>query len=196
MSTEQDLSFKNAALIVWDMQNAIAKRAFNFSEIVENARLLIEAAHEHHITVIYSQHTGLPYEYLSSYSKYSLQKRGIDPKNSSSFMLQGSDEWKIVDELSPTKDDLVFNKYTASFFTGTYVEQILRNKNIDKIILCGVSTEAGIEGTARHGASLGFIPVIAQDGVGSFDQQIHEKMLEIMHRSFHVESTAEIIKKM
>jgi nicotinamidase-related amidase len=64
------------------------------------------------------------------------------------------------------------------------------------MILSGVSTEGGIEGTARHGAYLGFIPVIGQDAVGSFDQQVHERMLEMMRRMFEVETTAAIIKKM
>jgi nicotinamidase-related amidase len=196
MSAKPDVSYRNAALIVWDMQNGIAKRAFNFTEIVKNARLLIDSAHEHHIPVVYSQHTGLPNEYLSKYSAYSLQKRGIDPRNSSSFMKEGSEEWRIIDELAPSEDDLVFKKYTASFFTGTILEQILRNKNVTSIILSGVSTEGGIEGTARHGASLGFIPVVAQDAVGSFDQQIHERMLEIMRRIFEVEPTASIINRM
>ena len=59
-SSLDDVNFKDAALIVWDMQNGIAKRASNFEEIVRNSRQLIDAAHAAHTPVIYSQHTGLP----------------------------------------------------------------------------------------------------------------------------------------
>jgi nicotinamidase-related amidase len=194
MTAKEDLNYRNSVLIVWDMQNGIAKRAFNLKEIAKNARLLIDGAHEHQIPVVYSQHTALPYEYLSKYAAYSLKRRGIDPKNSSTFMAEGTEDWKILDELAPTKDDLVLRKHTASFFIGTILEQILRSRNIETLILCGVSTEGGIEGTARHGAYLGFIPVIAQDAVGSFDQQVHERMLEIMRRMFEVRATEAIIK--
>jgi nicotinamidase-related amidase len=176
------------------MQNGIARRAFNFADIVGNAKRLVDAAHKAQMLVIYSQHTGLPSPYLSKYSIYSLKKRGMDPTKSS-FMTEGSEEWKIVDQLAPTKDDLVLRKYTASFFIGTPLEQILRAKNIESLVLTGVSTEGGIDGTARHGAYLGFIPVIAQDAVGSFDQKTHEGMLEIMRKMFEVESTETIVKK-
>lgn len=196
MSTKDDVSYQNAALIVWDMQNGIAKRAFNFNEIVKNTRLLVDAAHRYHIPIIYSQHTGLPYEYLSRYSIYSMKRRGIDPRSSSTFMAEGSDDWRILDELSPNNDeDIVLRKHTASFFIGTILEQMLRSRNIETLIFSGVSTEGGIDGTARHGAYLGFIPVIAQDAVGSFDRRIHEQMLEIMRRMFEVESTSTIIEK-
>jgi nicotinamidase-related amidase len=195
MSQSQDVSYSNAVLILWDMQNGIARRAFNLKEIVKNARLLVDAAHRLHVPVIYSQHTSLPYGYLSKYAEYSLKRRGIDPR-SSSFMIEGSDEWNILNELAPGKDDFVLKKHTASFFIGTILEQILRSRGIESLILTGVSTEGGIEGTARHGAYLGFIPVIAQDVVGSFDQQVHERMLEIMRRTFEVETTAAILKKM
>ena len=194
-SVREDVSYRNVALIVWDMQNGIARRAFNFSEIVNNARLLIDAAHTYHIPVIYSQHTGLPSAYLSKYSEYSLKRRGIDPKKSS-FMAEGSDEWKILKELAPGKDDLVLRKHTGSFFMGTILEQVLRSRTIESLILCGVSTEGGIEGTARDGASLGFIPVIAQDAVGSFDQKTHESMLEIMRKMFEVLPAASILKNL
>jgi nicotinamidase-related amidase len=195
MSLKQAVSFRNAALIVWDMQNGIARRAFNFSEIVGNVKLLVDAAHRCQIPVIYSQHTGLPSRYLSKYAEYSLKRRGIDP-NKFSFMVEGSDEWNVVSELAPSNDDLVLRKHTASFFIGTMLEQILRSRNVESLILSGVSTEGGIDGTARHGASLGFIPVIAQDAVGSLEQPPHEGMLGIMRRMFEVETTATIVKNM
>jgi len=193
LSAKDIVKYRNVALIVWDMQNGIARRAFNFAEIVKNTGLLIEFAHRRHIPVIYSQHTALPYEFLSKYAAYSLKRRGMKPTQPP-FMTEGTDEWKILNELAPAASDLVLRKYTASFFIGTMLEQILRSQNIESFILSGVSTEGGIEGTARHGASLGFIPIIAQDAVGSFEQEIHERMLEIMRRMFEVELTSTIIQ--
>ncbi|HUK49481.1 MAG TPA: cysteine hydrolase [Terriglobales bacterium] len=189
------VSFRNLALIVWDMQNGIARRALNFDEIVRNTKRLIEAAHKSEALIVYSQHTGMPSQFLSRYSRYSLKRRGIDP-DKSTFVAEGSEEWKIVNELTPGKDDLILKKYFASFFVGTPLEQILRTRGVETLILCGVSTEGGIDGTARHGGYLGFIPVISQDAVGSFDRQSHEAMLEIMRKMFEVASTDAIVKKM
>ena len=87
-------------------------------------------------------------------------------------------------------------KHTPDFFIGTILEQVLRKRNIETLILTGVSTEVGIEGTVRHGAYLGYIPVIAEDAVGSSDKQAHDSTLEVMRKLFEVKSTKDIIQKM
>ncbi len=189
-----EIDYRHSALIVWDMQYGIAKRAFNFEEVVKNAKLLIETARKSNIPVIYSQATPLPFDYMSKYSLYTAKRRGMDPRGHSP-MAEGSEAWQIVSELHPTGGDLVFKKHTPSFFVGTALEQVLRGRQVDTLILCGVSTEVGIDGTARHGAYLGFLPVIAEDAVGSPEKDVHENMLSIMRRMFEVKSTREIIDK-
>ena len=41
----------------------------------------------------------------------------------------------------------------------------------------GVATEIGIEPTVRHGADLGFIPVIVRDACGVGDKEAGERAL-------------------
>jgi nicotinamidase-related amidase len=174
------------------MQYGIAPRAFNFDAIVGKIRAMIESFHGSGRPVIYSQHTGLPYEYLSKSMIAFIQKRGLDPKKGG-FLQEGTHDWDIVKELSPAKTDLVLRKYTASFFVGTILDQILRNRSVDTLVLAGVSTEGGIEGTARHASYLGYLPVIAEDAVGSFDREAHEAALKLMARLFEVRSAESII---
>jgi len=168
------------------MQYGIAQRAFNLDEIVQKITTLRDAFHASGLPVIYSQHTGLPYEYLSAASLASYKRRGIDPKTG--FMREGSKEWQIVEELAPAKEDLVLRKHTASFFFGTMLDQMLRNRGIDTLVLAGVSTEAGIEGTARNASYLGYLPVVVEDAVGSSDKEAHEKALWLMRKMFDVRS--------
>lgn len=194
MSTERtNLESSRTVLIVWDMQYGIATRAFNYGEIVQKVRTLRNLFHESGLPVIYSQHTGLPYEYLSPANLDFFKRRGLDPK--SGFMNEGSREWQIVEELSPAKEDLILRKHTASFFVGTMLEQMLRNRGIESLVLAGVSTDAGIEGTARHASYLGFRPIIVEDGVGSFDKEAHEKALWLMRRMFDVTSAESIASR-
>ena len=195
MSNEYNVNYKNSALIVWDMQHGIASRAFNLKEVVANTKLLIESSHRCGVPVIFSQQTKLPYGYQSNYSTYMSIRRGQDPKTST-HMEEGTESWKLLDEIVPGKDDLVLKKHTPDFFIGTILEQVLRKRNIETLILTGVSTEVGIEGTVRHGAYLGYIPVIAEDAVGSSDKQAHDSALEVMRKLFEVKSTKEIIQKM
>ncbi len=194
-SNEPDVSLESSALIVWDMQNGIAKRAFNITEIIPNVNKLIDATHKSGRPVIASQHTGIPYEYASKYGIYSARKRGMDPKKGT-FMAEGSNEWKLIDELVLGEDDTVMKKHTPSFFVGTMLEQLLRNRGVDTIILAGVSTEAGIDGTARHAAALGFIPVVVEDAVGSFDKSRHESALQLMRSMFPLRKTEDVIRSL
>jgi len=195
IGSEPEVGLENSALIVWDMQNGIAKRAFNIAEVVPNMNRLIEAAHKSRRPVIVSQHTGVPFEYQSKYGIYSARRRGMDPK-AGTFMAEGSEEWKLLDELVVSEDDAVMKKHTPSLFVGTMVEQLLRNRGVDTIILAGVSTEAGIEGTARHAAALGFIPVVVVDAVGSFDKARHELALQLMRSMFPLKKTEDVVRSL
>jgi nicotinamidase-related amidase len=192
MSETLGPDYSSSALIVWDMQYGIAPRAFNFEAIVGKIKGMIEAFHASGKPVVYSQHTGLPYEYLSKSMVAFMRKRGLDPRKGA-FLREGTHDWEIVKELSPAKADLVLRKYTASFFIGTMLEQILRNRGVDTLVLAGVSTEGGIEGTARHASYLGFFPVIAEDAVGSFDLEAHGAALKLMTKMFDVRTAESII---
>jgi len=191
VSEKSGSELPSPVLIVWDMQYGIASRAFNFGDLVTRIRALRDSFQRAGLPVIYSQHTGLPYEYMSETSIASLKRRGLDPK--SGFMIEGSKEWQIVEELRPAKEDLVLRKYTASFFVGTMLEQMLRNRGIETLVLAGVSTEAGIEGTARHASYLGFRPVVVEDAVGSFDREANEKAIWLMRRMFDVRPAESVI---
>lgn len=186
--------YSRAALVIWDVQRGLTTRTFNYKEMVSKIRLLIDKAHAENIPVIYSQLTGLPYDLMNNYLVYWAVKRGIDPTQPR--MLEGSPDWKIVDELTPSSEDIVIKKYTADFFVGTYLENLLRIRDIKSIILTGVSTEVGIETTARHASCLGFIPVVAEDGVGSSNKDLHNMSLNVMRGMFELQNTNYIIEKL
>lgn len=184
--------YKKAALIIWDMQYGIAEKCLKYDEIVANIKLLVDAAHAKGKPVIYSQQTGLPYEYMTKFQVSSVQRRGLDPKTQR-FMAEGTRDWQIVETLAPQEHDLVIKKHTPSFFIGTYLDHLLRNRGIEAIILAGVRTEIGVEATARHGAYLGYLPLIVEDAVGSGDKETHDASLKVMRKMFEVQSTSQVV---
>lgn len=184
--------YSKAALIIWDMQYAIARRAFNYEYIVPNIGKLIDGAILSSLPVIYSKHVFLPPEYMDPYMVYSLKRRGIDPA-SGVMSSQDQHEWQIINEIAPRKNDLVLEKYSSSFFVGTILNNVLRKKEVTILILTGVSTEGGIESTARQAATSGYLPLIVSDAVGSSDQGIHEAMLKVMRKVFEVRETQNVL---
>jgi nicotinamidase-related amidase len=100
---------------------------------------------------------------------------------------------EIVTELAPQPQDMVFHKRRPDAFVGTDFELMLRSRNIKTIILGGVATEGGVEGTARSARNLGYDIVVLRDGVGSRNRELHDMALRLMEQTFFdVATSAEI----
>jgi len=70
---------------------------------------------------------------------------------------------------------------------------MLRSKGIGTILIGGVATEGGVEGTARSGRNLGYDMVILKDCVGSRNRDLHEMALKLMEQThFDVATASEI----
>ncbi len=79
-------------------------------------------------------------------------------------------------------------------FYGTDLELQLRRRGIDTIILCGISTNIGVESTARNAWELGFNLVIAEDACSAASAEQHQSsMTHIFPRIGRVRSTEEIL---
>jgi len=65
-----------------------------------------------------------------------------------------------------------------SAFEGTWLDFALRDCGISAFIIVGVATEIGIEPTARHGADLGYIPVVVTDACGGGNEEAAKQSIE------------------
>lgn len=190
----EPLPLDRSVLVVWDMQNAIGAMASNRSEIVPRIATLISAYRERGLPLVYSQHTTLPEPWANPAMQRSMERRGMRPGG---FRLApGTPEWQIIAELAPRPDDLVLAKTTPSFFVGTPLEALLRFRKVDTLVLTGVSTEAGILGTARHAVNLGFQPIVVEDAVGSRSPEGHQAGLASLREIADIESSASILARL
>ncbi len=188
------LSLESSALVVWDMQLGIAGRAFNRSEIVPRIKVLLAQYRIRKLPIVFSQHTTPPPEWANPAMGRSMARRGMAPGG---FRLApGIPEWEILPELTPLPDEVVLSKTTPSFFVGTPLEEMLRFRHVETLVLTGVSTEAGILGTARHASTLGFQPLVVEDAVGSMTPEGNEAALGQLRGLYDVEPTAAIIARL
>jgi nicotinamidase-related amidase len=93
-------------------------------------------------------------------------QRASDPDQVRPWFLRGSPGIEIVPELAPQDDEAVLDKIAFSAFEGTPLATILRDCGLISFAIVGIATEIGIDPTIRHGADLGFIPVMVQDACG------------------------------
>ena len=73
--------------------------------------------------------------------------------------------------------EAVFDKITKSASEGTLLNIALRDCGITAFLIVGVAMEVGIEPTVRHGADLGYVPIVVTDACGCGHAEAAERSL-------------------
>src|ERR1700733_3545480 len=91
--------------------------------------------------------------------------------------------------------DMLITKPHWGAFAGTALEQELRLRGIDTVVLTGVSTNAGVESTLRQGTGLGFAFVVVEDACSSQVAEEHRFAFEkIFPRLARVRAASEVLE--
>jgi nicotinamidase-related amidase len=168
------------ALLVYDMQVGILSQLKDPEHITGQVLKVLTAARDAGVRVFFSRHLSLPKELMGMFQFRMAMawQRAHSPDQVSPWFLRDSPGFQIVPELSPLPTEGVFDKLTMSAFEGTWLDFALRDCGINAFIVLGVATEIGIEPTARHGADLGYIPVLVTDACGAGNEEAAKRSIE------------------
>jgi nicotinamidase-related amidase len=186
---------KRTALLLWDMENAIAPNAFNYQDILTNLKMLSVLAREIGVRVFYSQQIGfdLLKEEAGVWVRVRMKRAKATDPNELLKEKENPHDRDIVDALKPESKDIVFQKRRPDGFVGTDFDLMLRSNGVRTILIGGVATEGGVEGTARSARNLGYDIVVLKDCVGSRNRELHELALKLMERThFDIATASEI----
>jgi nicotinamidase-related amidase len=170
------------ALIMWDMQNGLAGKASNLTQIRVNANLLLDCADKHQIPVFWSKHI-LPSLELTTepFLMFLMKKQNVkDPNLLVETMKAGMFDAQYLEGLEPRQGHIVLEKSQPSFFIDTPLDLRLKTLGIKTLVFAGVATDIGIEFTCRHAASLGYFSVVAEDACGSYTEVAHQRSLDFL----------------
>lgn len=87
---------------------------------------------------------------------------------------------EFLPEVAPLQNELIIDKTSAGTFNSTPIDQILRNMNIDRLLVCGIVTEGCVELTARDAADRGYYVSLVHDACASSTRVAHEDALQRM----------------
>ena len=106
-----------------------------------------------------------------------------------------SSDWaEIVPELGPESGDLVITKRQWGAFHGTELDLQLRRRGIDTILLAGISTNVGVESTARDAYERGYDQVFVEDAMAARTADEHAHTIRtVFTRIGRVRSMAEVL---
>lgn len=156
------------ALIVYDMQVGIVSQISNGRQVTENVVEVLNAARAARIRVFFTRHMSLPRELMgvSQFRMAMAWQRVKSPDQVKPWFVRDSPSFHLVPELIPLPSEAIFDKLAMSAFEGTPLDFALRDCGIDAFAIVGIALEVGIEPTIRHGADLGYIPVLIEDACG------------------------------
>ncbi len=150
------------------MQVGIVKQIANGPQITNKVLQVVEAARAARIRTFFTRHMSLPKELMGS-SQFRMAmawQRVTTPEEVKPWFLRDSPGFHLVPELTPLPSEAVFDKLAMSAFEGTPLNFALRDCGIDAFVIVGIAMEIGIEPTVRHGADLGYVPVVVKDACG------------------------------
>jgi len=184
---ELELNKSTTALVVIDLQKGIAGRPtqpHTAQDVVKNAGRLVQAFRKNTMPVFLVHVVHAPETMLKVQSDTSFERPTVLPPEWSEF----------VPEIAPVPSDVVIAKKQWGAFYGTELELQLRRRGMDTIVLCGISTEYGVESTARFAYEMGFQQVFAEDAMASGSADAHHAAVNfIFKRMGRVRKTNEIL---
>jgi nicotinamidase-related amidase len=162
------------------MQVGILSQIKNGDEVTRQVLQVLKAARNAGVRVFFSRHLSLPKELMGMFQfRMAMTWQHVDsPDQVNPWFSRDAPGFQIVPELSPLHAEGVFDKLTMSAFEGTWLDFALRDCGINAFIVIGVATEIGIEPTARHGADLGYIPVLVTDACGAGNEEAAKRSIE------------------
>jgi nicotinamidase-related amidase len=96
------------------------------------------------------------------------------------ILVRGEAGHDIVEDLYPVAGEPVIDKPGKGAFYQTDLELMLKNRNIEALLVCGVTTEVCVHTTIREGNDRGFRCVAIADACGSYFPEFHRVGLEMI----------------
>jgi nicotinamidase-related amidase len=176
---EEACARSRAALVVYDMQVGILRQLKDGPAITSKVAEVLRAARDAGVRVIFMRHLSLPKELMGVAQLRTAMawQRVATVEEVHPWFLRDSPGFQIAPEVTPLTSEAIFDKITMSAFESTPLDIALRDCGLTTFIIAGVATEIGIEPTVRHGADLGYIPVVVVDACGAGHKEAGERAL-------------------
>ena len=101
---------------------------------------------------------------------------------------------ELVPEVAGHEEDLVITKRQWGAFYGTELDLQLRRRAVRTIVLCGISTNLGVESTARDAYERGYDQVFVEDAMAARSAVEHAHTLaHVFPRMGRVRSTEQVV---
>ena len=160
----------NSALLIMDIQGRMVDGLANKEEYVQKLQRTIDAARAHTIPVIYVVVGFRPN--MPEFNPRSKGLRALRDTGVADALVNP------IPVLTCTETDVVVTRRRLSAFTGSDLEILLRAKEIDHLVLTGISTSGVVLSTVREAVDKDYILTVVSDLCADRDEEVHRVLTE------------------
>jgi nicotinamidase-related amidase len=135
----------NTALLVIDVQSGVVAGAHQRAAVVANVGSLVDKARREQVPVVWVQH-------------------------SDEELTRGSDDWRIVPELTPGDAEPLVEKHYGDSFEDTTLETVLSGLGVGRLVVVGAQTDACVRSTLHGALVRGYDATLVSDAHTTEDQ--------------------------
>jgi nicotinamidase-related amidase len=176
----------DAGLSEKDVREALREYDQRIKKVVKNARRILQACRKKDYDIMHIK----------------LGAQTSDPRHTAKINRKANfivpmdaEKGRFLDEVKPAKGELVFPKTNGGAFTGTNLDFVLRNMDIESIIVTGFLTDQCVLATAVCGADIGYDVLLVEDACTGTTKENHDAVIRLARDVFlKVKSTAELLR--
>lgn len=102
------------------------------------------------------------------------------------FCILGEPGHEFVDQVQPLAAEPVIDKASFGAFYNTNLDDLLRQDEIDHIIMCGVTTQCCVHSTLREAVDRGYWCLTVADCCAASDPGMHDAALDLIAGEGHL----------
>ena len=136
----------HAALIVVDVQNGVVEGAHARHAVVTNIARLVDRARREEVPVVWIQH-------------------------SDEELARGSEDWRIVSQLTPGPTEPLVEKHYGDAFDDTTLADVLSDLGVGRLVVVGAQTDVCIRSTLHGALVRGYDATLVSDAHTTEDRR-------------------------
>ncbi|MEH2473523.1 nicotinamidase-related amidase [Nitrobacteraceae bacterium AZCC 2161] len=188
-----EVDWGSTALLIIDMQRdfmepggfgeTLGNDVSQLARAVQPIAAVLQAARETGMLVVHTREGHLPD--LSDAPPAKVERgapslRIGDPGPMGRILIRGEAGHDIIPALYPVEGEIVIDKPGKGAFYATSLGADLKAREIDTLLVCGVTTEVCVNTTVREANDRGYRCIVLADGCASYFPEFHEMGLKMI----------------
>jgi ureidoacrylate peracid hydrolase len=103
--------------------------------------------------------------------------RSLDYRITGFNVPRGSWDARVLEEIAPANDEIVFPKSSSNVFVSTNIDYILRNMGMRQLVISGFITDQCVSSAVRDACDLGYLVTLVTDACASYTPERHSQAL-------------------